>query len=224
MGDYYQFQVSTLGAPNVALSWDQTSSNTGPRDFLLEYSTNGTSFSTFGSQFSVLANNTPNPTWNPTTNLPIFNFTIDLSSITAINNQPIVYFRLVDNSTNSANGGTVATAGTARIDNFTVSIGNTALTNFTYWDTNGSTAGLGGTGVWNSGNTANWNDSTGTGTPTAFVSTSAAVFGGIGGTVTISNTGPAAVTAGGGLGIRFHRLHDRRRHADIGRHSTGAGR
>ncbi len=146
----------------------------------------------------VLANNTPDT--GRARILPIFNLRCDLSSITAINNQPTVYFRLVNNSTTSATGGApLATGGTARVDNFTVTIGNTALTNFIYWDTNGSTAGLGGTGVWDSGNTANWNDSTGTGTPTAFVSTSAAVFGGTGGTVTISNTGPAAVTAGGGL-------------------------
>ena len=54
VGDYYQFQVSTLGDPNVALAWDQTSSTTGPRDFLLQYSTNGTTFTPFGSQYSVL--------------------------------------------------------------------------------------------------------------------------------------------------------------------------
>ena len=153
VGDYYQFQVSTLGAPNVALNWDQTSSNTGPGNFILQYSTNGTTFTAFGSQYTVLANNTPNPLWSATTNHPEFNFTLDLSSITAINNQPNVYFRLVDNSTNSAAGGTVASGGTGRVDNFTVTIGNTALTSFTYWDTNGSTAGLGGTGVWDSGNT-----------------------------------------------------------------------
>jgi hypothetical protein len=33
---------------------------------------------------------------------------------------PRTYFRLVDNSTVSAGGGTVATAGTDRVDNFTV--------------------------------------------------------------------------------------------------------
>jgi autotransporter-associated beta strand protein len=199
IGDYYQFQVSTVGAPNVALNWDQTSSNTGPRDFVLQYSTNGTTFSTFGSQYSVLANNAPNPLWSATINHPEFNFNLDLSSVTAINNQPNVYFRLLDNSTNSAAGGTVAAGGTGRVDNFTVTIGNISQTSFTYWDTNGSAAGLGGTGVWDSGNTKNWNDSTGTGTPTAFVSASTAVFGGTAGTVTISNSSPGVVTANGGL-------------------------
>ena len=91
VGDYYQFQTSTLGDPNVAISFDQTSSNTGPRDFILQYSTNGTSFTAFGAQYSVLANNAPNPVWNATTASPIYNFNFDLSSITAINNQPNVY-------------------------------------------------------------------------------------------------------------------------------------
>ena len=47
--------------------------------------------------------------------------------------------------------------------------------------------------------TKNWNDSTGTGTPTAFASASTAVFGGTPGTVTISNSSPATVTVSGGL-------------------------
>jgi len=51
-----------------------------------------------------------------------FTFTPDLSSISLlIANQTSVYIRLVDNSNVSINGTTVATAGTDRIDNFTVS-------------------------------------------------------------------------------------------------------
>ena len=122
VGDYYQFEVSTAGLANVKLSWDQTSSNTGPRDFVLQYSTNGTSFTTFGSQYSVLANGAPNTPWTsvPGTPNPAYTFTQDLSSLTALNNAATVYFRFTDNSTVSANGGAVGTGGTDRVDNVTV--------------------------------------------------------------------------------------------------------
>ncbi len=122
-GDYYQFQVNTTGQQQIDLDWDQTSSNTGPRDFNLEYSTDGTHFTTFtssyGSPYEVLANVAPNA-WNATTFSNTFEFNVDLSSVTAINDAASVDFRLVDADTISANGGTVATAGTDRVNNFTV--------------------------------------------------------------------------------------------------------
>jgi hypothetical protein len=120
VGDYYQFQVNTTGLSGIQLIFDQTSSNTGPRDFQLEYSTNGSSFTNFGSPYSVLANAAPNPAWNATTSSSIYTFTDDLSSVAALNNAPTVYFRLANSSTVSANGGTVATAGTDRVDNVIV--------------------------------------------------------------------------------------------------------
>jgi hypothetical protein len=121
VGDYYQFQVSTLGFNAVSLSWDQTSSNTGPKDFQLQYSTNGSTFTSFAS-YAVLANGgSPNASWNGTTPSSAYGFTFNLSSITSLNNQAAAYFRLRDNSTVSANGGVVSSGGTDRIDNFTVS-------------------------------------------------------------------------------------------------------
>jgi hypothetical protein len=44
--------------------------------------------------------------------------TLDLSGVSALNNQATVYIRLVDNATTSIGGGTVATGGTGRVDNF----------------------------------------------------------------------------------------------------------
>jgi hypothetical protein len=120
LSDYYQFSVSTLGFSSLAVKWDQTSSNTGPRDFTLSYSLNGTTFIDL-LDYSVLANASPNNVWSTGTPHPEFGFTDDLSSIAALNNQALVYFRLTDTSTVSANGGTVASAGTDRVDNFTVS-------------------------------------------------------------------------------------------------------
>jgi hypothetical protein len=120
VGDYYQFQVSTMGYDDVTLSYDQTSSNTGPGAFELGYSTDGVNF-TYLPSYTVVANAAPNTTWNPTTYNPAYTFTDDLSSVLAIDNEATVYLRLADFNTVSANGGTVATAGTDRVDNFNIS-------------------------------------------------------------------------------------------------------
>jgi hypothetical protein len=48
-------------------------------------------------------------------------FSFDLTAIAALNNNTDVVFRLIDTSITSANGGTVATAGTSRVDDFAVS-------------------------------------------------------------------------------------------------------
>jgi DNA/RNA endonuclease G (NUC1)/PKD repeat protein len=117
VGDYFQFQVSTLGVAGIQLSWDQNGSASGPRDFVLQYSTNGTSFTQIGSQYSL-----PSPvhTWSNASYDATCHFSTNLSSITALDNASSVYFRFVDNSTTRIDGGTVATAGTDRMDNFLV--------------------------------------------------------------------------------------------------------
>lgn len=120
VGDYFQFKVSTLGLADLTLSWDQTGSGTGPRDFTLAYSTNGTTFTNFGT-YSVLLNGSPNPAWNGSTPSSLFSFSKDLSAIDGLENQANVFFRLINNSTTALNGGTVALAGTDRVDNFVVS-------------------------------------------------------------------------------------------------------
>jgi hypothetical protein len=119
-GDYYQFSVSTLGSDDIALSFDQASSNTGPRDFELSYSTNGVTFTNFAS-YQVLANASPNPVWNGSTSSSLYTITENLSSIASLDNQGTVYFRLTDTDSVSANGGAVGTAGTDRLDNVLVS-------------------------------------------------------------------------------------------------------
>ncbi len=122
VGDYFQFNVSTLGFSGIQLSFDQSSSNTRPGIFGLFYSVNGGSYTQFGVNYNVLPNAAPNPTWNINTYNSIYTSTFDLSSITALNNAASVSFRLVDMSTTSANGGTVAVGGTDRVDNFVVSV------------------------------------------------------------------------------------------------------
>ena len=119
VGDSWQFQVSTLGFNNVGLSWDQTSSNTGPKDYNLDYSLNsGLSWTTVSS-YSVLANAAPNA-WSTATSVPAATFSPALAG--AVDNQASVWFRLINTDTVSANGGTVAVAGTDRVDNFTVAV------------------------------------------------------------------------------------------------------
>ncbi len=120
IGDFYQFQFSTIGFTGIGISFDATSSNTGPRDFGLYYSVNDSPFLAIaGAEYSVLANATPNTPWTGGTYNPDYNFVFDLSTITALDNAASVEIRLVNLSTTSANGGTVAATGTSRVDNFT---------------------------------------------------------------------------------------------------------
>jgi PEP-CTERM motif len=119
VGDYYQFSFGTVGYGGMLLSFDQTSSGTGPRDFTLAYSTDGSSFTNFAS-YAVLVNGSPNPSWSSSTYNSVFTFVFDLGGVAALNDQASVFLRLVDSSTVSANGGVVATGGTGRVDNFTV--------------------------------------------------------------------------------------------------------
>ena len=122
VGDYYQFSTSTVGVSGVSVAWDQTGSGTGPKDFTFQYSTNGSIFADFAN-YSVLLNGAPNTAWSATGSVnPAFSFSLDLSSITALNNQTTVYFRLTDRTTVSLNGGTVASGGTDRVDNFVVTV------------------------------------------------------------------------------------------------------
>ncbi len=124
VGDYYQFQTSTLGDSGaLSVSFDQTSSNTGPGQYQFGYSTDGVNFTSLGGVYTVLANAAPNAPWNATTSSSAYTLTYDLSSIVGgLDNQNNVYFRLTDAGTTSANGGVVAVAGTDRVDNFTLSM------------------------------------------------------------------------------------------------------
>ena len=52
VGDFYQFAVSTVGAQNIQVSYDQTSSGTGPGQFYLAYSTDGVNFTVASARTS----------------------------------------------------------------------------------------------------------------------------------------------------------------------------
>jgi hypothetical protein len=119
VGDYYQFQTSSTGYDTITIQWDQTSSNTGPRDFQLQYSTNGSTFTNLGSVYAVLANGVGNPPWGAATGGAMYTFG-PIAGPAALDNQATIYFRLRDASTVSANGSTVASTGTDRVDNIII--------------------------------------------------------------------------------------------------------
>ncbi len=118
VGDYYQFQVSTDNLQDIQLAFQQISSSSGPRDFQLQYSTNGSLFTNFGNVYAVRTN--VDPAWNASTPSGSDSFSFDLSSITSINDQATLYLRLAVASTVSAGGGTIGSGGTSRLDNVTI--------------------------------------------------------------------------------------------------------
>lgn len=121
VGDYYQFQVNTTGDSQIGLVFDQTSSGTGPRDFKVSYSTDGTTFTDTGFTSQSPVNGSPNTPWGATAGVQsLFRRFVDLSTIPAVENQANLFLRIVDTSTTSANNGTVAGGGTNRVDNVSV--------------------------------------------------------------------------------------------------------
>ena len=116
VNDYYQFQTSTSLYTAIQIEFDHTGSNTGPRDFEIFYSTDNITYTTTGITYQLT-----NETWSSGSHNSASHRSYDFSSITALNNQANIYFRLVDISTTSINNGTVATTGTSRVDNFTIS-------------------------------------------------------------------------------------------------------
>ena len=126
VGDYFQFSVSTAGFQNIQLSYSQVSSSTGPGKFLLEYSTDGTTFTPFGSDYTVPVNGTAPSGWSVIagTDFTASDFSDNLSTITALNNATTVFFRLAADALVTAGGATVGSfsaSGTDRVDNFIIS-------------------------------------------------------------------------------------------------------
>ena len=116
VGDYYQFTTSTLGNSGLVFTFDATGSNTGPRDFKIQASTDGVAFSDIGFSYSLTNDGwssvgLPNPLSTYSTSLP-----------SSLNNQASIYLRLVQEADVSINGGTVASAGSSRVDNVNISV------------------------------------------------------------------------------------------------------
>ena len=202
MGDWRLLSIPDVDPRAIlrlAFDFYQSSSGTGPGQFQFSYSTNGTTFTNFGSPYTVLETDSPQPAWasgGTPSQLCTISFSVDLTTVTAINNQANVYFRLTDNSTTSASGGTVATAGTDRLDNVTVTINN-PLTQ--YWAPNGPGGGAGGSGTWNT-SLSNWSSTSNGANLTTYSSGAISVFASPSGTVTLDNSGGAVIS---NVGLRF---------------------
>ncbi|MBM4008808.1 MAG: hypothetical protein FJ285_04360 [Planctomycetes bacterium] len=128
VGDYYEVSVPTSGfnggnggsagwlGTDISLSWDQTRSSTGPSNFRVDMSTDGTNFTTLLASYTVIqagASGSNTLSWSTTAGVQSA-FTRTISSIAGADNQSTLVFRFVNLST-------VAAAGTNRIDNIVVS-------------------------------------------------------------------------------------------------------
>ena len=128
-GDYYQFTAPTLTYTGIYVTFGMLRSGTGPATFSLQYSTDGSTFTTFASvtdgsgnvASSFAVNSTPAFSSTATNYRTADEYTADLSTITALNNQATVTFRLIDTAV------TGATGGTARVDDFNISTGGFVL-------------------------------------------------------------------------------------------------
>ncbi|TCZ73010.1 beta strand repeat-containing protein, partial [Flaviaesturariibacter aridisoli] len=107
---YWMIGVNTTGATNLKLSSLQGGSNTGPRDWKVQYrvGSTGTWNDVTGGTIAVT---TPPVAANPAT---FFGVT-DLALPAAAENQPLVQIRWVVASTVSVNNSTVASGGTSRM-------------------------------------------------------------------------------------------------------------
>jgi hypothetical protein len=102
---YWQIKVVTKNYNTLKLSSKQKSSNTGPRDFKIQYMNGYAGTWTDVPSGTVLDSN--NWTYGVTDNLAL---------PVACENQDTVYLRWIMTSNTSANGSTVAAAGTSRMD------------------------------------------------------------------------------------------------------------
>ncbi|MFC5447546.1 S-layer homology domain-containing protein [Paenibacillus aestuarii] len=104
---YWQAQVSTLGYSQLTLSSRNYGTSTGPKDFKIQYSLDGTDFTDVPNgafvQGSTIADGVK-----------------DLVLPSAVDNQPAVYIRWLNYTTTSIGGGTTASGGNSRISDISI--------------------------------------------------------------------------------------------------------
>jgi hypothetical protein len=113
-GDTWEVRTSTAGQSNIQLQFDLARSAGGPPTFKVQYSSTG-----FGGPFIDLPGgvfSVPESQFSPTTANLNNRFQFDLSSITALNNNPNAVFLIKSTSSGQSN------SDTATIDN--VIVGN----------------------------------------------------------------------------------------------------
>ena len=127
VGDYYQFRASSLGYSGISLRWDQTGSSTGPTNFSLLYSTDsGANFTQFSTYAIVkitttglinYSDSTTGNGWSTTKTAINTSFSYDFSSITGLDSNSNIVFRLAQLDNITTGTATVQRGGTGRIDN-----------------------------------------------------------------------------------------------------------
>ena len=121
-GDYYQFQTTANGCSGISLTWDQISSSSGPKSWKVQYSTDGTTYTDVPNSITNFTYDVATDTWNNTTGNSASTRTVNLGTITNLNNAANIYFRLVVAAGSTGVGGAaIASTGTGRVDNFTIS-------------------------------------------------------------------------------------------------------
>ncbi|SDZ61763.1 Endonuclease YncB, thermonuclease family [Evansella caseinilytica] len=105
---FWMISLNTAGYESVTLSSRQYGSNTGPRDFKVEYSLDGSIWEEVAHSTITVASNWSSGYLNGAV-LPA-----------KANNQEQVFIRWINTSNASVSGGTIGAAGTSRIDDVTV--------------------------------------------------------------------------------------------------------
>jgi hypothetical protein len=113
-GEYFEFTTSSLGYESIELGFAHTGSNTGPANFAVQYSTDGTTFTQLGT-YTVT-----NDSWD-TNVTPAASVKGSFLFPEALDNDASIYFRLAVVGTTSINGGTIASTGTSRVDSVVIS-------------------------------------------------------------------------------------------------------
>ena len=121
VNDFYSFRVKTSSFDSIKVQFDVTGSNTGPKDFKIQWSIDSINFydvSSFVIPYNTSSNT--NISWTSTSYNQLSTVKFDLGTIPSVSFSNVVYFKILNMSTNSISGGTVSSSGTSRIDNFSV--------------------------------------------------------------------------------------------------------
>jgi hypothetical protein len=103
---FWEISVNTTGYKNIKVSSQQIASNTGPRDFKIQYKVGaGGTYTDVTGGTVLVANNWTSGAVN------------NLALPEACDNQALVYVRWIPTSTTAVNGSPIAAGGTSRIDN-----------------------------------------------------------------------------------------------------------
>jgi hypothetical protein len=103
---FWEISVNTSGYKNIKVSSQQIASNTGPRDFKIQYKVGaGGTYTDVTGGTVLVANNWTSGAVN------------NLALPEACDNQALVYVRWIPTSTTAVNGSPIAAGGTSRIDN-----------------------------------------------------------------------------------------------------------